>query len=173
MTAAVHCTWEHKISAHRGPAPAELCWRSQQAPTLPGALAFGELDASYIANEGARSGSMVAFCRHCFLSGTASCRRATSVRGGRGGEPARARLRAARAHQHAHYNAQSFSKILEPENRAQREKPAVLEHSRFSGCGFCLGGFRRGVIQNCPPARHRPGQPRLRPRHKFDARHSF
>ena len=35
---------------------------------------------------------------------------AISVRGGRGGEPARARLRAARAHQHAHYNAQSFSK---------------------------------------------------------------
>ena len=33
-------------------------------------------------------------------------------------------------------------KILEPENRAQREKPAVLEHSRSSGCGFCLGGVR-------------------------------
>ena len=37
-------------------------------------------------------------------------------------------------------------KFLEPENRAQRGKPAVLEHSRVSGCGFCLGGCRANFL---------------------------
>ena len=84
------------------------------------------------------------------------CYSTTSVRGGRGGEPARARLRAARAHQHAHYNAQSFSKNFGARKPCAKGKTGCFRAQpvfglrvlpwRFSGYCFAQrGALKCGV----------------------------
>ena len=89
----------------------------------------------------------------------------TSVRGGRGGEPARARLRAARAHQHAHYNAQSFSKNFGARKPCAKGKTGCFRAQpvfglrvlpwRFSGYCFAQRGALKCAPNGCgvPPNR--------------------